>query len=330
MSSATAYAHTNIALVKYWGKRDDGGRGLNLPAVGSLSLTLDRFGTETTVTLRPEATADTLVLDGVARPGAERARVAAFLDLVRALAGSRGFAEVTSRNDVPTAAGLASSASAFCALALAATRAYGLELPERGLSSLARRGSGSAARSVFGGFVHLHRGSRDDGEDCFAEPLATALDARLVVVRCGQGPKDVGSTSGMGHSQATSPYFPAWVATHEQDLAEARAALQAQDLPRLGEVMEHSTLKMHATTFTARPPFFYWTPTTLAALSAVRELRARGTGAWATMDAGPHVKVLCAPADAAPVAAALAQVPGVLGADTAAPGPGARLLRSSP
>ena len=324
----TAYAHTNIALVKYWGKRDDGGRGLNLPAVGSLSLTLDRFGTETTVELAPGHASDALTLDGTSRSGAELGRVTSFLDLVRQAAGKSDRVHVSSRNDVPTAAGLASSASGFCALAFAASRAFGLTLDERALSILARRGSGSAARSVFGGFVQLHLGTREDGEDCFAEQVPAALEARLVVVRCATGPKEVSSTFGMGHAQRTSPYFPAWVATHPADLVDAHAALAHGDLAKLGEVMEHSTLKMHATTFAARPPFFYWTPTTLAALAAVREVRARGTGAWATMDAGPHVKVLCAPADAAVVAASLAAVPGVLGVDVAAAGPGARIVRS--
>ena len=329
---ATAYAHTNIALVKYWGKRDDGGRGLNLPAVGSLSLTLDRFGTETTVELSATDHDDHLTLDGVPRTGPELERMSAFLDVVRDLSPTNAkrelYATVTSRNDVPTAAGLASSASAVCALALAATRAFGLVLDECNLSILARQGSGSAARSVYGGFVVMHRGQAEHGEDCFAEPVRSTLDVRLVVVRCGSGPKEVGSTSGMGHAQRTSPYFPAWVATHEQDLADARAALATADLQRLGEVMEHSTFKMHATTFSSRPPFFYVTSTTMAALAAVRELRARGIGAWATMDAGPHVKVLCAPGDAARVAEAMAAVPGVHGVDVAAPGPGARVLEA--
>ncbi|MCC7070682.1 MAG: diphosphomevalonate decarboxylase [Deltaproteobacteria bacterium] len=325
---ATAYAHTNIALVKYWGKRDDGGRGLNLPAVGSLSLTLDRFGTETTVELSETERHDHLTLDGVERTGPELERVSAFLDLVRGQARRELHARVTSRNDVPTAAGLASSASAFCALALAATRAFGLTLDGCNLSILARQGSGSAARSVYGGFVLMHRGQAEHGEDCFAEPLPAALDVRLVVVRCGSGPKMVGSTSGMGHAQRTSPYFPAWVATHARDLDDARAALAAADLPKLGEVMEHSTFKMHATTFAARPPFFYPTSTTMAALAAVRELRAGAVGAWATMDAGPHVKVLCAPGDATRVAEAMAAVPGVFGVDVAAPGPGARVLEA--
>jgi diphosphomevalonate decarboxylase len=327
VKSATAYAHTNIALVKYWGKRAGSGPGLNLPAVGSLSLTLDRFGTETTVAPLDDDAHDRFVLGGHAVEAGEAAKVSLFLDRVRALAGSRARALVTSRNDVPTAAGLASSASAFAALALAATRAYGVDVDARALSQLARMGSGSAARSIFGGFVELHRGVLDDGSDCYAEPLpAPSFDARLVVVRCGEGKKDTGSTVGMEHTAQTSPYFRAWVDTHAADLDDARAALARSDLAKLGEVMEHSTLKMHATTLAARPGFFYFQPTTIAALLAVKALRARGTGAWATMDAGPHVKVLCASADADDVANELRGVPGVRGVDVAAPGPAARVL----
>lgn len=319
---ARAFAHTNIALVKYWGKREGARPDLNLPAVGSLSLTLDRYGTDTTVELT-DAGADALVLDGAK---ADASRVARFLDLVRTMAGRRERARVTSTNTVPTAAGLASSASAFAALALAASRAYGLDLDARALSILARRGSGSAARSVFGGFVLLHRGQRDDGGDCFAEPLDAALEARLVVVRCGEGPKSVGSTEGMERTSRTSPYYPAWVETHAGDLDDARRALAAGDLLRLGQVMEHSTLKMHATTFAARPGFWYASPVTFAVLDEVKRLRAAGVPAYFTMDAGPHVKVLCAPADADRIARRLGEVPGTRAVEVAAPGGPARLL----
>jgi diphosphomevalonate decarboxylase len=324
---STAYAHTNIALVKYWGKRASA--GLNLPAVGSLSLTLDRFGTETTVEL---ADKDTFTLDGrdVDDGPSQGSKVFRFLDRVRALSGRNDRARVTSTNHVPTAAGLASSASAFAALALASTRAFGLELDDRELSILARQGSGSAARSIFGGFVLLHRGTRDDGADCYAEPLfasaATSIDVRLVVVRTATGKKETGSTDGMEHTASTSPYFSAWVDTHPQDLRDAQDALNAKDLARLGEVMEHSTLKMHATTLAARPGFFYFQPTTIAVLQAVKALRAQGRGAWATMDAGPHVKILCGPADADAVASFAAAVPGVVGVDVCAPGGPAVLL----
>ena len=325
MKKATAYAHTNIALVKYWGKRASPLPGLNLPAVGSLSLTLDRFGTETSV--EPgDHQQDSLVLNGTTVLGAAAEKVSRFLDRVRTRAGRNERAHVVSRNDVPTAAGLASSASAFAALAMATAQAYGLPLSARELSVLARQGSGSAARSVFGGFVLMHKGERDDGEDCYAEPLPSTLDARLVVVRCGVGAKDVGSTDGMEHTAQTSPYFAPWVASHPADLADAAAALARADLAALGEIMEHSTLKMHATTLAARPGFFYFAPTTLRVLEQVRALRRQGTGAWATMDAGPHVKVLCAPQDAPAIEQALAELPGVVGVDVAAPGGPARLL----
>ena len=188
--TVTAYAHTNIALVKYWGKRGahDGhvvDRALNLPAVGSLSLTLDRFGTETSLTTG--GAADRFTLDGKDVAHDDGAKVFRHLD---ALAGvSRARALVSSKNDVPTAAGLASSASGFAALTVAAAHAYGLDVANdaRALSQWSRRGSGSAARSIFGGFVLLHRGERDDGDDCFAEPVATSLGVRLVGVRCAVG-----------------------------------------------------------------------------------------------------------------------------------------------
>lgn len=328
----TAWAHTNIALVKYWGKRDGASSGLNLPATGSLSMTLDGFGTTTTVTLPPDATVDELVLDDepIAADKETAARVFEFLDLAAGTT-KRARARVVSRNQVPTAAGLASSASAFAALALAAARAYrgahADALAPRELSILARRGSGSAARSIFGGFVMMHRGQRDDGTDCFAEPLAhDNLDARLVVVRCGTGKKATGSRTGMEHARQTSPMFPPWVETHARDLADARDAIAKGDIEQLGEVMEHSTQKMHATTFTARPAFWYWNPVTLAVLSEVKSLRDRGTGAWATMDAGPHVKVLCAPVDAPNIARHLEALHGVVGVDVAGPGGPARIV----
>lgn len=331
-SGATAYAHTNIALVKYWGKRAGVDRGLNLPAVGSLSLTLDRFGTETTVSPAVERAdevdeldelADRFILDGHTITGPEAERVFHFLDLV--LPG-RPRATVTSRNDVPTAAGLASSASGFAALAVAAARAFDVEMSTAQLSQLARRGSGSAARSLFGGFVELVRGVRDDGEDCVARPLATSLDVRLLVVRCAVGRKHTDSTRGMDVTAQTSPYFGAWVDTHEADLARARDALAAANLEKLGSVMEHNTMKMHASALAADPWVLYMNGTTVDVLREVRALRQSGTGAWATMDAGPHVKVLCAPADAPRLARALADVTGVLGVEVCAPGGPARLL----
>jgi diphosphomevalonate decarboxylase len=320
-----AYAHTNIALIKYWGKRPGSSPGLNLPAVGSLSMTLDRFGTHTGVSLADE---DRFELNETLISGPEAQRVVKFLDVVRARAGRPERAHVWSRNDVPTAAGLASSASAFAALALAASHAYGLPTDLATVSSLARMGSGSAARSLHGGLVLLQRGQRDDGEDCLATALSMppALQLRLVVVRCGEGKKATGSTVGMDHTAATSPYFGPWVSSHAADLVAAQTAIDRADLAALGEVMEHSTLKMHATTMAARPGFLYFQPTTIAVLQRVWELRSEGVGAWATMDAGPHVKILCAPADAPRVELAAREVVGVRGVEVCSIGPPAHIV----
>jgi diphosphomevalonate decarboxylase len=323
MSSVTARAHTNIALVKYWGKRDV---ALNLPATGSLSLTLDRF--HTTTTLEPkDAGGDSLVLDGAPASEGETKRVSRYLDRLRDLAGGGPAFAVTSHNAVPTAAGLASSASAFAALALAGTRALDLEVSEGELSALARQGSGSAARSIFGGFVHMRRGDLDDGSDCIAAPLAahSSLDVRLLVVRCAEGRKKVGSTEAMERTAQTSPYYPAWVSTHAADLEAAAEAVRDGDLERLGEVMEFSTLKMHASALSARPGIWYLAPTTVAAMNRVRELREGGAACWFTMDAGPHVKVLCPATEADGLANHLRDVDGVHDVDIAGPGPAAAL-----
>ena len=307
---ATARAHPNIALVKYWGKRDV---PLNLPAVPSLSLTLDTFQTVTTVAFDGPHRSDDVhaydrveVNDEVLR-GRGAARVSEFLDLVWS---GRPAARVRSHNNFPTAAGLASSSSAFSALALAGSAAAGMSRSKTELSVLARRGSGSACRSLWGGWVTWGTGIRPDGTDSHGEPLAPAdhWDVRLVVAVVASGPKTVGSTAGMITTQQTCPLYPGWVSSAEADLVAARDAVLRRDLSGLGEVMEHSTLKMHATMMATRPPIRYWKAATVAALDVVEDLRRQGVGAWATMDAGPNVKVLCEAADAQTVAAALREV----------------------
>lgn len=320
MSTVVARAHTNIALVKYWGKRDV---ERNLPATGSLSLTLDRFHT-TTALLDHYGDEDVLFLDGDVASAEETARVSAFLDIV---APNRPRFQLRSNNHVPTAAGLASSASAFAALALAINARMNLGLEDRELTQLARRGSGSAARSIYGGFVRLHKGERDDGADCFAEPceVAPSLDVRLLVARCATGRKKIGSTDAMERTRTTSAYYDAWVQTHARDLDEATEALRAGDLPTLGAAMERSTLKMHACALAADPGIWYLAPTTVAVMNEVRRLRESGASCWFTMDAGPHVKVLT-PADTAErVAGALRGIEGVLKVESCATGPAAHL-----
>ena len=324
-AGTTARAHVNVALVKYWGKRDP---DLNLPSTGSISLTLDRLAVEAAVTFGA-GEADRVEIDGAPARGVEGERVVRFLDVVRTEAGRRERALVATRSTVPRGIGLASSAAAFAALALGASRAAGLELDAPALSRLARRGSGSAARSVFGGFVEWRRGERADGRDSVAEPLAEAADwdVRIVVAVTSSARKAVSSRDGMARA-ATSPLYPAWVAGAEADLAEARAAIRARDLEALGLVAEHSALKMHAIGLAARPPLLYWRAATVECVHRVWELRAGGTPAFVTIDAGPQVKVLCAPGDADRVADALRAVPGVERVLACSPGPGVELVAS--
>lgn len=330
VSITTARACANIALVKYWGKRD---AQLNLPAAGSLSLTLDALVTTTQVAFDAGLAGDELVLDGTPAKPAELARTSEFLDLVRAAAGITTRARVVSRNEFPTASGLASSASGYAALAVAAAGAAGLVMSPRQLSILARRGSGSAARSVFGGFVRMHAGQpehgRDDGSNAFAEPIASPLTGRvrMVIAIVGGGvAKSHGSRDAMDHTAATSPLYRAWIELVPRDLAAAETALAAGDLEQLGTITEGNALAMHASAIAARPAVIYWQPATLAAFAEVRAQRAAGHAAWATMDAGPHVKVLTTAGDAAAVAAALRSVSGVTDVSIAAAGGPAAII----
>jgi diphosphomevalonate decarboxylase len=321
---ATAVAHPNIALAKYWGKRED---GHNLPAVPSLSVTLAGMTTTTTVAFDAALAADELVLDGLPAGAGPTGRVAGLLDRVRAASGLEERARVESANDFPTAAGLASSASAFAALAVAATAAAGLSWSPVRLSDLARRTSVSAARSVFGGFVELAAG-RAGEEELAAVPVAESAHwpLRVVVAVTREGPKATGSTAGMLHTQRTSPYYPAWVESAPALCARVRAAVLARDLPALGVAMEESALAMHACAIAARPGLVYWTGATVDALEEVRRLRAQGVAVFATVDAGPHVKAVTTVAEAARVEAALAAVPGVTRTFVAEPGGGARVV----
>ncbi len=294
-----AIAHPNIALVKYWGKRDI---ALNLPAVSSVSLTLAPFATRTEVQFG--AVQDEFHLDGQPAGAGEAHRIAKTLDLV---VPGRSPAVVVTANDFPTGAGLASSASGFAALVVAAATAAGLPEDRTAWSRIARQGSGSACRSLFGGFAHWNRGVDPAGTDSVAQPLpdGDGWDVAMVVAITSTERKATSSTDGMERSRMTSPLYTTFVEQSEGDVAEAIAAIGRRDLERLGTVMESSTFKMHAVMATSQPPLIYALPATIALQHAVLDLRRSGVGAWMTMDAGPQVKVLCTASDAAKVLAAL-------------------------
>ncbi len=310
----TAIAHPNIALLKYWGKQDGPG---NCPATPSLSITLNGLTTTTTV---EDADADALRLNG--RPVRDA-------KIERALADWRrehaiGPLAISSRNDFPTAAGLASSASGLAALATAVDAHCGLRLSDGERSALARRGSGSAARSIHGGFVAL---TAPDwrGVQVLA-PKAWPL--AVVVAITTAEPKAVSSTAGMDQSKTTSPYFAAWTATADADFEAMQAAIAQRDFEALAELAEASCLKMHALMLSSRPPLLYWRGATVECLRAIRELRAGGCRVFGTVDAGPQVKAVCEPQDADRVEAALKAVPGVVSTLRSGLGRGARVVDS--
>ena len=328
LSKAVARARANVALVKYWGKRDV---GLNLPIAGSISLTLDRLSAVATVSrIAPRAAreAGRFRQGGIPVEGVAGERMAAFLDRVAREAGVEEplLAEVEA--NFPVGAGLASSAAIYCAVAAAALSIYGAKRSRGELSAIARLGSGSAARSAFGGFVEWRRGERPDGRDSTAVQLLreSEWDVAMAVAITSEEKKRVASRDAMTHVSATSPLFAGWADSLDADLDAMRAAVAARDLESVGRIAEENCLRMHATCLAARPPVIFWSPTTLALIECAAGLRREGVPAYFTIDAGPQVKVLCRGFDLERVAAALAAEPGVIRVLAARPGPGVEIL----
>ena len=282
-----AFAPANIALCKYWGKRDD---ELNLPMTSSLSLSLGALGATTEIApcVGP---ADRVWLNGETLSGESPfvRRLTAYLDLYRS---DHGY-DVRTVSTVPVAAGLASSASGFAALVLALNELYGWELDRQALSILARLGSGSACRSVFDGFVEWHAGARDDGMDSYAERLDTSWpELRLGLLELSAAEKPVGSRDAMKNTRDTGALYAAWPEKVAGDLVEIRSALRDKDFERLGRAAESNALTMHATMLSGWPPILYWLPESVQTLQAVWAARKEGVPVYCTMDAGPNVKLL--------------------------------------
>lgn len=325
MQTATAQAHPNVALIKYWGNRDD---ALRLPANGSISMNLNGLYTRTTVSFQPSLPFDELIINDREVTGPATDRVASVLDLVRDLAGLRMKAEVVSENNFPSSAGIASSASAFAALALAGSSAAGLSLAESALSRLARRGSGSACRSIPGGFVEwsVGTGDADSVAASFAPPDHWALADCIAVVS--EAHKTTGSTQ--GHALATSsPLQAARVADTPRRLDLCRRALLECDFEVLASIVELDSDMLHAVMMTSVPGLYYWMPATLAVMSLVRSLRRSGLPACYTVDAGANVHVICPGEQAPKVEAELRKLEGVKDVLVAAVGGPAQLINGS-
>ncbi len=321
MTTSTALAHPNIAFIKYWGNRDN---ALRLPVNGSISMNLDGLFTRTTVTFN-SSQRDSLIINDRAVAGKGLERVSTMLDLVRGMANMNECAEVSSSNNFPAGAGIASSAAAFAALALASSRAAGLTLSEAQLSRLARRGSGSASRSIPSGFVEWKMGTGDD--DCVAVSIAPPEHWNLVdcVAIVNATHKKTGSTE--GHAIAgTSPLQNARVNDAPRRLEFCRNAILKKDFEAFANIIEHDSDMMHAVMMTSNPPLMYWQAATVGIFHAVREWRANGLPAAYTVDAGANVHVICLGEHAKETEKRLREIPGVSDVLVAGVGGAAKII----
>jgi len=318
----TAVARANIAFIKYWGNLND---DLRLPMNGSISMTLDRLRTVTTVEFSPPLTKDEIEVDGVEPSPGAKERIVAHLDRLRSLVGESLKARVVSVNDFPTGVGLASSASGFAALTLAAAAALEMGLEDRELSTLARLGSGSATRSIWGGYVEWVAGAKH--EDSFASQLAPPEHWEICdcIALVSTDTKEVASSE--GHRLAkSSPLYLARLSQVKEDLDRVREAILTRDFESLGSVAERDALSLHAIMMTSQPSLLYWTPATVRVMKEVRNWREEGHYVYFTIDAGPNVHLLTLPSCVEEIERALGKVEGVRRVIVCRPGQGARLI----
>ena len=322
MTTATAEAKPNIAFIKYWGNRDN---TLRLPVNGSISMNLDGLSTRTTVSFQPSLPFDELIINGHEVIGQGLDRVSYILDIIRGMANIQDHAEVMTENNFPSGAGIASSASAFAALALAGSKAAGLELSEPDLSRLARRGSGSASRSIPSGFVEWQAGTTD--EDSFAFSIAEPDHWKLVdcIAIVSASHKKTGSTE--GHSLApTSPLQAARVADAPRRIDLCRAAILNRDFDSFAAIVELDSDIMHSVMMTSTPALYYWKSTSLSVMSSVRQWREAGLPACYTVDAGPNVHVICPETETLEVDKRLREIEGVTDVLVARAGGAAKIV----
>lgn len=320
--SATAVAHPNIAFIKYWGNRDD---ALRLPANGSISMNLGMLETKTTVTFSSDLKMDKVAVNGSLLRSESFTRVSNFMGIIRALSGESRCAEIESQSNFPIGAGIASSAAAFAALAIAGSSAAGMTLSAPELSRLARLGSGSACRSIPAGFCEWLTGETD--EESIAISIADETHWQLtdLIAVVSAEHKKVGSTS--GHTGAsTSPYQPTRVLTAPDRLMDCRNAILKRDFYPLAEISEKDSTMMHAVMMTQTPPLFYWHPVSLDIMKAVMAWREDGLPCFYTLDAGPNVHVICPSSAEFEFKDRLTKIEGIREIIASQPGGAARLI----
>jgi diphosphomevalonate decarboxylase len=307
---ATVFAPVNVALIKYWGKADG---HLRLPANSSLSVSLTNLGTTTTVEWDKNLKVD--VADE---------RMMVHLDRIRKLAQINLKARVETKNNFPSEAGLSSSASGLAALTLAATAAAGLKLKEKDLSRLARLGSGSACRSIPGGWVEWQKGNDQTSYGQTIFPV-NHWDLRVLVVILSTAKKSVSSTRGQ-EAAKTSPLYQARLNSTDAKIAKTKEAIKQKNFKQLGEIMEEDCLNMHAVMLTQTPSLVYQLPETIRVMEAIRAWRGQGLGSYFTINTGQNVFVFCEPKNETELVKRLSRLKGVIEVRRDKIGPGARLL----
>ncbi|MHA2173693.1 MAG: diphosphomevalonate decarboxylase [Candidatus Hodarchaeales archaeon] len=325
---ATAIANSNIALVKYWGKRDP---DLILPHNSSISMTLDSLHTTTTVEFNDTLVNHQVRINGKTSFGEEFTRITDHLTLLQQPLKVKLFARIASKSNFPKKAGLASSASGFAALTLAGTAALGQKLESKELSILSRRGSGSASRSILGGFVEWQKGELTDGSDSYAISIQDEShwpELAMIVSIISTEEKKVSSRAGMSQTVETSPMYQAWLDTIEVDILNMKEAIVQKDFTQVGKIAEMNALKMHSTMHTTTPSIIYWESGSLALMKEVQNLRKKGTECYFTMDAGPQVKILCQQQNIDKIQKEISKIPHVKDTIVCKVGKGARLSNS--
>ena len=291
-------------------------------------MTCDGLNTVTTVEFSPSYQKDEIIINDEELKKDEK-DVLGHLERIRKLAGIKDFAKVVSETNFPVAAGLASSASGLAAITVAASKAAGLRLSERELTMLTRQGSGSACRSILGGFAEWRRGQKDDGSDSFAETVAPKThwpQFRMIATVLSEKKKPVGSRAGMKQTVETCPFYKGWLDSVEKDLDTVRKGILEKNFTMVGQTAEHNFFKLHAIMMATVPAILYCIPESVEVLRLVRGLRESGTECYATMDAGPQVKILCLEKDEKKILAEFQKLPCVKKTIVCRPGDGAKLL----
>lgn len=289
INKTTAYAHANIALIKYWGKADE---SYNIPAMSSLSITLDKLGTKVAIKTSNQLS---LLINGHHAPKHASDRVKSFLAIINDLYALNCDLAIESVSNIPYKAGLASSSAFYAALALAINDHFALRLNNQALSSLARIGSASAARSIYNGFALLHGGHNLTHLSSYAEQVKPHkdIDVAVIIAIVDKEEKPIGSREAMLISKKTSPFFLSFIDKQHQDINDAITALINGSFISLGQIMEHSTLKMFALMLSSSPAIMYLKPQSIALINLIYSMRkTHGDIAFFTMDAGPQVKII--------------------------------------